>query len=388
VRLPRPGAFAIVVLAGAVLAARPAAADDAGDEAAFAAATRKLGAGDLAGARADLEALARTSPDGRWADDALAEAAAIAERQGDLAGARALWRRLIDGYPDGNPARRAGPRLAALETAGGADGAFDQVAATHKRLEREATAEDPTPALIELGTVLDRHPDYPRWFAAALWLGESWARIGERGRAMRWIERAQAAARDPAERFRAGLARADLLTAQRDFDDAERAYRSLVPPDRPTALAVEDGLRDLAWARTRWRIGVAAQVLLPVCALLAVIALRRRAGSWRGAARALWPPPLEVPYLVPVALVMVVLAESGNLLAARATEIILAGAIAITWLGGAALTAARRRGPITVGALLVHVTVVTLAVASLCYVATADLLDLLIETWRRGHEGH
>ncbi len=379
----------LVLAAMIALAAPSAAADDQLDEAAWVAATRKLGAGDLSGARTDFEALARAAPAGRWADDALAEAAAIAERQGDLAAARALWRQVSEQYPDGTPGRRAGPRLAALETAGGRGGQWDAVAAAHGRLERAAAAaEDPTASLRELETVLDGNPEYPRWFAAALWLGESWARVGERTRAGRWLERALGAARDPAERFRAGFARADLLTEQGAFAAADAAYRRLVPPDALAVAAVVDARADLAWARTRWWLAIAARVALALCGLVAMIALRRRAGSWRAAARALWPPPIEALFLVPVALVLGLIAETGNQLAARGIQTILAGALAITWLSGAALAQARRRGRPGAVTIAIHVSLVVLATSSLCYAAVAheQLLDLLIETWHRGHE--
>ncbi|MBZ0234257.1 MAG: hypothetical protein K8M05_18145, partial [Deltaproteobacteria bacterium] len=118
--------------------------------------------------------------------------------------------------------------------------------------------------------------------------------------------------------------------------------------------------------------------------------LRRRAGSMRGAVRALWPPPLEVVYLVPVALVIGVVAEYGNLLAARAVQLVLFGALAITWLSGAGLELARRKGAIPVSVIVLHAAVAALASIALVYSAVMheQLIDVLIETWRRGHDMH
>jgi len=371
--------------------ATPGTPDEAAQEAAFAAATRKLGEGDLVGARAALEALAASAPDGRWADDALGEAASIAERQGDLAGARALWKQLLERHPDSRLARRATARLAELTAAGGSDGRWDAAAAEHDRLVRAAAgAADPQPHLAALGVLLDRNRGYPRESAAALWLGDAWARIGAHGRALPWYERAEAAATSDLERFRAGLARAGLWTVTGEHDRAERQLRALVPPDDLARLALADALEDLDTARAHARWGLVARVTLAACALVALLTLWRRAGSLRGAVRALWPPPLEVVYLVPVALVLGVVAESGNLLAARAAQLVLAGAVAITWLSGAGLELARRKGAIPARVIVLHAGVAALATIALVYSAVMheQLIEVLIETWRRGHDMH
>ncbi len=376
--------------AGGASAGGGAGADDAAHAEAFALATRQLGDGDLVGARAALEALAASAPGGRWADDALAEAAGIAEKQGDLAGARALWRRVLEEHADSRLARRAAARLAELTETGGAGGVWDATAAEHDRLVRAASAAgDPAPQLVALGALLDRSEGYPRWFVAALWLGDAWARIGARARAHAWYDRAEAAAGSDLERFRAGLARAQLLAAGGAHDRAEEALRALRPPDDLARMARDGALADVARARARAGWLLVARVTLAVCALLAVVALRRRAGSWRGAGRALWPPPLEVLYLVPVALVLVVAAESGNLLAARAAQLILAGAVVIAWLSGAGLELLRRRPGPRWPLALAHAIVAGVATVALVYAAVMhehQLLDLLAETWHRGHD--
>lgn len=377
-------AVALLIATAYVAAAH---ADDAADQAAFAAATQRLGDGDLAGARAGLEALAAAAPDGRWADDALAEAAGIAEQQGDLAGARRLWKRVVDEHPDGRLARRAAARLATLIEAGGADGAWDAVAAEHDRLVRAASAaEDPHASLHALAAVLDRHPTYPRWFGAALWLGEAWARIAERGHAATWLDRAQRAAVAPGDRFRAALARADLHADGGDYAAAERLLRSIDQLDRLDGKARAQALADVARRRFRDRVGLVARVLLGLGVLAVAVLVRRRRGSWRGAARALWPPPLEVVYLAPVALGLVVVGERGNPLAARAIEVILVGGLGVAWLSGVVLRS--RAARLTASALLLHVVAVLAALVAIVWIAVMhdQLLDLLIETWRSGHD--
>jgi hypothetical protein len=377
---------AIVVLVAQPVVEAPAV-DDARQEAAFAEATRKLGEGDLAGARTALEALANEAPDGRWADDAIAEAAAIAERQGDLAGARALWKRLLDTYPDSRLARRATARLEELTAAGGAEGRWDATAAEHERIVRAAAgAEDPQPQLEALGALLDKTGGYPRWAAAALWLGDAWARLGAHRRALAWYEKSDAAATTDLEHFRAGLARAALFSMMGEHDRAERTLRSLHPPDDLARMAIADAIGDNDTARTRARWAAIARIVLGACFLLAIVTLRRRAGSFVAAARALWPPPIEVLYLVPVALVLGVVANTGNLLAGRAVQLILVGAVAITWLSGSSLQLARADDRSKV--VIAHALVAALATLALVYAAVMreQLLDVLVETWRRGHD--
>lgn len=373
-----------LALALALAAIAPARADDAADQAAFTAASQRLAAGDAAGARAAFEALAAAAPDGRWADDALAEAAALAESAGDLPGARALWGRIVHDHGDGRLARRAQARLDALVAAGGADGRFDAVAAAHERLVRAAAAaEDPHAALSELGAVLEREPAYPAWFVAAVWLGQAWGRIGERRLAATWLDRAIAHAPGPAERFRGELERARLDADAGALAAARARLTALTPPDAVAADARAELLAELdrRAARSRWRhLAWGALVIL---GLAAVATLRRQRGSWRAAGRALWPPPLEVAYLAPVAIGVALVARTGNPLAAAAVERILIGGLAVAWLGGAVA-----RGPLPLLARLGFIAAVTLAVAAIAYLAVVDdqLLDLLLETWRSGHD--
>src|SRR5687767_653507 len=91
----------LVIGAVVALAAGSAAAQDAGYDAAarFRDATVLLGAGDLDAAQAAFEAVAAAEPAGPWADDALSEAASVAERRGDLGAAQRLWRRILAEHP-------------------------------------------------------------------------------------------------------------------------------------------------------------------------------------------------------------------------------------------------------------------------------------------------
>lgn len=374
---------ALVAAAVVLGLARSAGADDGADQQAFAAAAARLAAGDAAGARAGFEALAARAPSGVWADDALAEAAALAEVGGDRAAARALWARLVADHPHSRLARRAQARLDALAATGGDDGAFDRVAAEVERLlAAAAAADDPTAALTALGGVLDDHPGYPPWSRTALALGEAWSRIGSRARAATWLAQARARATSPAEAFRAELALARLAADRGDLDGARGRLRALVPPDPVAAAARDEALADLARRQTRRTLGAVARgVLLALAALAAVILWRRRRAGGR---RLLWPPPVEVIYQAPVALGLIVVAEAGNPLAAAAVLRLSLGALVITWVTAAV---ARALGRPPLGIRLAVLAAVGLAVVAWVWRVLDDdaLLELLIETWRRGH---
>ena len=66
---------------------------------------------------------------------------------------------------------RAGEQVTLTWTAGGAGGEWNAVAAEHDRLVRASAGGDPQPSLVALEALLEQHARYPRWFAAALWLG-------------------------------------------------------------------------------------------------------------------------------------------------------------------------------------------------------------------------
>src|SRR5262249_57835505 len=103
--------------------------------------------------------------------------------------------------------------------------------------------------------------------------------------------------------------------------------------------------------------------------------------------RALARPPSEALYLLPIALVLVVIAHTGNPLVARAVRVISAAGIAITWISGVALEAARRQqGRVTPVRALLHVAAALIAVGCATYLAVDHkrMIDLIGETWRNG----
>jgi len=289
-------------------------------------------------------------------------------------------------HPQARASRLAEARLAVLDRGGGADGRWDPIAAEHERLIAAVAAGDPA-ARPAMAALLDTSLGYPRWVPGAVWLADTALRAGDLLGAGIWYRRARVVAATPDERFRAGMGEANLWRTFGQQRIARALYVSLAPPDaiaggaRDQAVAsIDRSLRQRAWV---W----VARAALVIAALAAVIALRRRRGSWGGAARALWPPLLEVLYLVPVAIAFTFIAETGSPLAARAAEIILAAAVAIAWTSGAVARSGGGRDAALARAI--HVAVVIAATAAVIYltVIREGLIDLLIETWRNGHDG-
>lgn len=388
--------LALVAVALAMVIAAPARAQPAPplpttpapdpQAGAFDEASARLLAGDLAGARAAYEAVVAADPRGPWAPQALLEAGSVAERQGELAAARALYRRVLDEHPQARASRLAEVRLATLEAAGGPGGRWDVVAAEHERIVRAAAAGDGG-ARQAMASLLEQSLGYPRWVPAAIWLADASVRANDDLMAAIWYRRARVAASTADERFRAGLGEAG---GWRVIGELRRARATLVGLDPPDAVAagakaqaiaaIDRSLAQRAWA---W----VARGVLVAAVLAGAIVLRRRRGSWRGAGRALWPPPIEVAYALPVAATMVFIAETGNPLAARAAEIILVGAVVVGWASGAVLRAAGPRPARAVVA--VHLAVVLAVTLSIIYltVIREGLWDLLVETWRNGPDG-
>ncbi len=380
-------AVALVALALALGVSPAHAADPAAD---FRAAARLYADGDLAAAQAAYEAVAAADPTGPWADDALSEAAGIAEKRGELLAARALWRRLVDEHPTSRQVRRARARLGVIEAAIGPDGRWLDVARRHDALLAEAVRQsDPSPQAIALAQLIAEHPDYPRAHDARMWIADAWLRVGEIDRAIAGYAAAVPLAPDALARWRAGKAHGDALALAGRFDDAERVYRGLYgQSDALADRAVDRALDDLATLRLRQRLVYLAWALIAAALVTFVGWARRSCGTWRAAARALTRPPLEVIYFAPVALLLVATSLTGNRLVERAVETILLGGLVAAWGAGAGLEAARRHGRLTLAAAASHVAAAGAIVLAVVYLALLDdrLIDMIKETLTHGHD--
>ncbi len=358
-----------------LVCARVAAADvEASSDAAFHSALR---AGDVDA----LERVGAARPVTRWTDDAWLEAARLAARTNDYARAQRDLEQAIAVSTDELLVRRARAELARLTSVAGTASEWTAVAAAHQRLVPALDAGgDPRATLRQLEQLVRANPKYPRSSTVMIAIAGAWEREGEGTTAVAWLREARTAAVEPLERLRAHAELIRTLIRTQDLDGAEAELAALETP-RSLIADLRAKLDRAEWRRTvRWGLwGVLAAV-----ALLAVVMLRRSAGSWAAAGKRLLRPPNETIYLIPIAVVLVVVAYTGNPLVARAVRTIVIAGIAASWISGAILGTAR----ITLRRALVHAAAAMIAVASVTYIAVDDghLIDFLIETWRAGHE--
>jgi len=377
----------MLALAAAVVAAQVAAAPaPAEPDAAFEQALQLVAAGKRAEAADALEALASSRPDAAAAA-AVAKAAELREALGQPHRALALYRRLIARYPDSRLVRRARVRARVLQRGlGGSPGDaaayadYQRIIGGVPRLEQVRRAR----ALVAA------HPDAPAADDARMLLGSASRDLGWPDEAVRWYR--EVARRNPGtpRYYLARKGEADALAAYGRFDAARAVYRELAATgDRRYRLWAEKGVEELDRAQRRSRLAQLAWVVVALVALGLLVSARRQAGSWRGLARRLARPPVEVWYLAPVALVVVLASATSNGMIARAVRFVLIGALALTWLSGATLEAARRRaGRVSWKRAAVHAAGAAAAVVALCYLAMMHdrLLDMVVETWRHGPE--
>jgi hypothetical protein len=94
-----------------------------------------------------------------------------------------------------------------------------------------------------------------------------------------------------------------------------------------------------------------------------------------------------VLFLVPIGLVLAAVARTGNPLVADAVAAICGVGIAIAWISGALLEAARaRRGALGAPRALLQAALAAIAVVSAAYLAVDRdrMIDLVVETWEHG----
>lgn len=325
-----------------------------------------------------FEALGAARPITRWTDDAWSEAAKQAERAGDLARARRDLEKLLEVSTDDQLLRRARGDLARFSRIAGQGGEFAEVAAAHERLVAQIQAGgDPKPSLRELGALIDAHPGYPRAATAMLALALGWERDGAFATAHDWLVRARAAA-TPDEHERVFSDAARFATRAGDFAEAETTIAALRDRGNAAELTVA-----LDRARARHALRIALWIVLALVLAASAWLLRRDAGSWRAAARRLRRPPLEVGFLLPIALVLALVAYTGNPLVARAVWAILAIGVATAWLSGVLIAGAR---PLRRPRLAAHLIGAALLVVSASYLAIDRdrMIDLVVETWKHG----
>lgn len=363
---------------GQVLRAQMDDEGDEGGQARFEAALALLRAGQERAAARALEDLARERPDDDVAPEALFEAAQIHDEQlGEPARARELYGELLRRYPQSRLYRRAQGREAEL-AAGLRTGAapYTELQDILRRFREPDTA-------ARLQRLLAAHPGFSMGDRARYLLGSALLDAGRPAEA-------EAALRDLLARHPGGewAPRAlqllgQLALGRGDFREARARYAALGGYGGPLwSAASAQGLELTARAERRAWLGRGAALYLAL--YLLALALRGR--------RRLWPPPLEVLYLLPVGAFLVLAAAlgGGGPLLQAILRITLGGA-ALTWLGGAAARVGaespdpRRALPLRA---LLGAALRLLGALSLGYLVVyhGGLAEVVLETLRQGPE--
>jgi outer membrane protein assembly factor BamD (BamD/ComL family) len=341
----------------------------------FEAATAREGRGDYAGAAAALEKLAQEQPQSTYADDALFEAAVVAEEHlSDPARAARLYDQLAKQYPTSRLARRARTRadflLSSLKTG-------EAPLREYENILHEYARRPPSESLARMDKLLREHPDFALADRALYWMGTTEAEQQHDDRAIaRFLEVEQ---RFPASEWagRAKKARADILLRTGHAAEARRVYEEL---GRSTDLLARAASQEgLTAVRSSVHRVIVLWVAIAYFALFLsgnlVILRRLHAG---------FTVPTEVWFYLPVALVFVAAAATENGAIALATAGIALGGGIVVWLVCALLRARPGHWPARISELAAS----TLAVVSVMYIAvqTTGLTDLVLETLRSGPE--
>jgi TolA-binding protein len=350
----------------------PSPSPAAGGQRAFEAAISREAGGDFAGAAAELEALARRLPDDSFADDALFEAAVLAEeRLSDPARAAKLYGEVATRYPQSRLSRRARTRAeflgSSLRTGAGP-------LAEYQRIQAEG-ARDPKAAIAAMAKLLSEHPDFALADRALYWLG---ARLVEQGRDAEGVEKLlEVERRFPSGEWalRAKKARADLLLKRGKRSEARQLYDQLFRSSDAIARAAgKEGLAAVHTAVVRGTVAAVAIAYLAIFVGFHLFTGRRR----------LRRTPTELLYYLPVAGLFTVAGITENSAIGWATGGMAAGGAVITWVMGAATP----ERPVSVAERAARALALAVAVAALAFVAIqwSGLTDLVIETFRAGPE--
>ena len=344
----------------------------------FDAAIQREASGDYKGAAQALEELARAAPDDAFADDALFEAAVLAEeRLGDPARAAKLFEAVATNYPPRRRARRARGRadfLASSLRTGEAP------LAEYQRIVGSAAAH-PLEAVAAMEALLAAHADFALADRALYWLG---ARYVEQKREADGAARfAEVERRFPSSEWaaRAKKARADLLLHRGHPLQARVLYQQLDASADPMAHAAgKEGLGDA-------RAAIARRVLVTLALAYLLGFVMLHLARLRGLRRLL-PLPAELLYYAPVAVLFVVAGATENGAIGAATAGIAVGGALVIWIGAALTAAQLERGPVAPLGRVWRAGATALAILAVAFVAVqaAGLNDLVLETLRAGPE--
>lgn len=340
---------------------------------------RALDTNDGAQLSAAVVAIERAPVEPGLADVLFSAGRACEDRLYDPARALALYERLVREFPDAGVAIAAGRRIEHLRAARSHAREAGQLA------ELAATADKLPPADVERRATELASAQWPGAVDAALFLADWLCRMRRFDDAQRRYAMLIAAYPDAEEVHLARRNAAGCAIEAKDWVLADRLAGQLVGGDEIDEAVRVDLLSSIATGRRRDWLYAASWIGLLVAGVLLLASLGE--AIVHGGVRApAWQPPVEVLYIAPVALVVVIASiVIDAVIAPAVVKISVAGFVA-AWVSGATLDLLRQRERGVRTRALVHVLACGVLVLSIGYIAmTRDgLLDLLSETVRFG----
>ncbi len=386
---------ATVVCAGFVLAlARSAVAAPSTPAERYEVATESMTEARYQEAADEMVAIADDYPDSRLAADALFAAAQLYEEKlTSPTKALQLYDRLLRDYPDSRTALASSRRAAILRRDLGPQGAGATPLAEFTAIVQRHAELGDARSIEMMEELVEKNPKWVGLPRALLWLGRAYERVGKLGEAKRRFLEAARAAHGTAHEFDGYREAGRVAVAQGHYDEAERLYRAMPLEGNPARIRDFDyALEHLDRERLRARLYIASYVVLILFVVGMLVSLRLAAGSWRRAGGDLVRPPTEVLFMVPITLLLIAASYKGHPEIRPAVTIICFGGMAVAWLSGAGLVAARAdraTDRLRWRRLLrpsVHIVASIAAVAAVCYIAVhrTRLIELVIATARFG----
>jgi tetratricopeptide (TPR) repeat protein len=368
----------LAIAVALVLLAPTARAQVSDGQREFEAGTQLESRGDYAGAAAALEKLGLARPDDAYADDALFEAAVIAEEHlSDPARAQKLYDQVATKYPTSRLARRARTRadfLASSLRTGEAP------LREYQDILNGFSKRPPSESIDRMEKLLASRPDFALADRATYWLGTTY--VNQRRDDLATAKLLETERRFPSSEWaaRAKKARGDILLRTGHPLEAQKVYEELGRSgDLLARAASHEGVDAVKTSIQRAIILWLAIAYVIGFLFLHALALRRLHA---------WRVPVELWFYLPVAAIFVAAAATENGAIGWATFDIAVGGGLIVAAVTAVLGALLQRGPIPLFARVARLTAAAAAVACVMYIAvqTTGLTDLVIETMKAGPE--
>ena len=323
---------------------------------------------------------APTTPD--LADVLFAAGRACEDRLLDPARALALYERILRELPDAGVAIAAERRVEKLKSVRGHEAEAAQFA------ELVARADERAPAEVKREAEALASASWPGAIETSLWLGDWLCRTGRFADAQARYSKLRAQWPDSEQARIAHRNAAGCALDAHDYALARTLAEQLVITDDADVAVKQDLLAGARQGRIRDALYTASWIALLLAAMLLVASLVEaslRGGRRRPELR----PPVEVLFLAPVALVIVLGSYLSRAAIAPAVLRISICGLVLAHISGITLDLLRVRGRSVRLRAVLHIVVCALAVLGVGYIAISreGLLDMFVETVRYG-PGH